>query len=153
MTDDALAIHDDDRPAAGAAFLAPQTVLLRYLALGVKVSQQRKGEATQLLGEGLMRMHAVHADAQNLGIELLEPPVILGQLRKLNSSSFSEVQNVKSQHHDLAAQIGKGEWRSAAAGREGKVGREVADCYRFVCQRNVLSNEKFGASVVSDFGT
>jgi hypothetical protein len=34
----------------------------------VKVSPQGKGDVTQSLGEGLMRMDAAYADAQNLGI-------------------------------------------------------------------------------------
>jgi cytochrome c2 len=68
MPHHAFAVHDDNGAAAGALVFAPQAIGLRDFAFRVEIGEQRERDPAQLLGEGLMRVNAVHADAQHLGI-------------------------------------------------------------------------------------
>ncbi len=63
-----LRVNDHNRAPAVAFVLAPKPLGLRHLAFGVKVRQEREIQPPQLLREGLVRVNAVDADAQNLGI-------------------------------------------------------------------------------------
>jgi hypothetical protein len=63
-----------------------------------------------------MRIDAVHADAQDLGIELLESGEVLLKRDQLDSSRIGEIEDVKGQHDDFAPQLRQAERAGAKAG-------------------------------------
>ena len=67
MAHHALRIQNDNGAAACPPIFGPKTIIYRHFALGVEISQQRKGDF-KLLGKSNVGRNAVYADAQNLGI-------------------------------------------------------------------------------------
>ena len=63
-----LFVEDEDRPF-GIAFLTEYTELSGDLAMRVKVTEERIGDATQAVGPGDEGRGAVDADTQDLGIQ------------------------------------------------------------------------------------
>jgi hypothetical protein len=105
---DAVAIDDKDRTPAQAAVLKPHAISPRYLALWMKISQQGKAQTAELRGEGSMRMDAVDADAQNLGVRRLETRNVAFQGGELGLSATGKIENIEGkQHVALAAVIFK----------------------------------------------
>jgi hypothetical protein len=93
----------------------------------MEVGQQRESDAAEFLGESAMRMDAVHADAQHLGIRRLESRKMLLKRGELGSSGVGEVEDVESEHDDPAAQIGQAQRAGTDAGRQREIGRGLAD--------------------------
>ncbi len=73
----------------------------------MKIGQQRKIKAAELLGKCFMRVDAVNADAQNLGVELREARQVFLQRAKLTSSSAGEIERVEGQDNQVAAHVGQ----------------------------------------------
>ena len=61
-------IYDNDGAVAIATALSPEPILFHDSAFWMEIGQERESKAAKLIGEGPMRMHTVHADAQYLGI-------------------------------------------------------------------------------------
>ena len=57
----------------------------------MKIGQQRKIQAAELLGKRSMRVYAVYADAQDLGVELRKARQVFLQRAKLTSSGAGEI--------------------------------------------------------------
>ena len=105
MADHALPVDHHDGPLAVAALRPPDAVGLGHGALGMEIGQERIGQAAQFIGEGLMRVDAVHTDAQNLGLELRKAPQVVLEGAELRASGASEIQHVEGQHHHLPVQV------------------------------------------------
>ncbi len=97
----------------------------------MKIGQQRIIQAAELLGKGVMRMHAVNTDAQDLGVELREARQVFLQRAKLTSSSASEIERVEGKDNDAAANIGQLQRAGAHMGGQREVGRIIAN-YQFL---------------------
>jgi hypothetical protein len=110
----------------------------------VKVGQQREIQSAQLLSEGLMRVNAVNADAQNLGIKLVEARQVVLKRAELDPSSAGEIENVESQDGDVATQIGELQRAGADVGRQRKVGGKIS--YRNRIRRHTISSFRAGGS-------
>ncbi|GAB4246406.1 MAG: hypothetical protein Kow00129_06730 [Thermoleophilia bacterium] len=66
-----------------------------HLPVGPKVTQQGKIDAPAVLCKGLVGSNAVAANAQNLGIQLLEPGQVGLQDRELAGSDWGPVQRIE----------------------------------------------------------
>ena len=73
----------------------------------MKIGQQGKIQAAELLGKSFMRVYAVNADAQNLGVELREARQVILQRAKLTSSTAGEIERVEGQDYHMAAHVGQ----------------------------------------------
>ncbi len=102
----ALRVDDHDGPPAVAFIIAPEAVGLRHFALGMEVGQERVIKPAQLLGESLVAINAIDADAQDLGIELPEALQVRLEGAELSPSGAGEIEHVKGQHHGLSTQLG-----------------------------------------------
>ncbi len=97
--DNAFFIDHDYRASAGAPLLIPKVECNGGLALGMEVGQLRVGESAQGGRPSPVGVYLVTADAQDLGILLLEPVVILPEQGRLCGSTRGEVKHVEGKHH------------------------------------------------------
>src|SRR5205085_10075872 len=74
-------------------------------AMRVEIGWQRVSEAAETAGKSLMGMDAIDADAQNLGVPLLEARKVALQRGELVSSASCPVKGVEGQDDVLAAAI------------------------------------------------
>lgn len=51
VTHHAVFVHDDNGAFAGASLVSPEAVTFHHVAFGMKVGQQGKGDAPELIGE------------------------------------------------------------------------------------------------------
>ena len=93
----------------------------------MEVGQEREVQAAQFGGKGLVAVDTVDADAQNLGVELLEAGEVRLQRPELAASGAGEVEHIEGQHHHLAVQVGQAERAAAGMGRQGKRRRRLAN--------------------------
>lgn len=93
--------------------------------LPVEVAKQGELDV-EILGEGLVREEAVHADREDLGASLLEFGCLVSKLRQLVPSRSTEIHEVKEQDH-LALPKGllQADFFVAGLGN-GEVGRAAA---------------------------
>ena len=92
----------------------------------MKIGQQGKIQAAELLGKRSVGVHAVNADAQNLGVELREARQVILQRAKLTSSSAGEIERVESQDRHMAAYVGQRQRALAEMRGQREVGRKIA---------------------------
>ena len=102
---DALAIDDKDRTPARSTLLTPHPIGPRGLALRMKISQQGKAQTAELRGKSSMRMDAVDADAQHLGVRRLETRNVTFEGRELGLSATGKIENIEGKQHMALAAI------------------------------------------------
>ena len=80
---------------ARAALLVPESISLGRFTFGMEVGQLWVGESAQGRGPGPVGSDGVTTYAQNLGISLLKPAVILPEEGGLRGSTRCEVEHVE----------------------------------------------------------
>jgi hypothetical protein len=91
--------------------------------MGVEIGYQWIAQAAETLGKRFMGMDAINADAQNLGVPLLEARQVALQRGELVSSASRPVKDVESQDHVLMAAILREGDRITHGRRQRKVRR------------------------------
>ena len=102
---DALAVDNEYCPPARAALLAPYPVAPGDITFRMEVGEQRERKAAELVGPRPMRMHAVYADTQNLGVGCLEARELALKRGQLIPSEIGPVECVKRENHILLSAI------------------------------------------------
>lgn len=121
----ARAIDDDNGALAVTTFFTPHAIRLRHSTFRMKVGEQGKRDAAQLFGKSLMRVDAVYADAQHVGLELGEARQIGLQRFELGASTAGKIEDVESENDRLAAQIGEAQRALAGVREQTEIGRHL----------------------------
>jgi hypothetical protein len=114
-----LGVEQEERAPGNAVIAleigAPDAPGVDQLAL--EVGDQLEGQAAQLLGEGLVRVDAVDADAEDADPGLLELLEVVPKLGKLIPSTGCEVEDVEGDHSRRVALHRLRKAHLSAAGR------------------------------------
>ncbi len=101
--DHALFVDDEHCPLAGPALFVVQVIGLAGLTLGVEVGQLGVGQTAQSRGPSTVGGNSVATDAQNLGIVILEPLVLLTERGGLRRSTSGEIEYMEGKDNRLLA--------------------------------------------------
>ncbi len=115
---------------AGSALFIPQSVGFCGLAFGVEIGQLGVGQSAQCCGPSAVGRDGVATDAQNLGIVILEPFVLLTERGCLRRSTRCEVEYVEGKNDCFALVIAKG--NVPIGGRKLEIGGYIANFCRHI---------------------
>ena len=103
--DHTLFVDDKHRAPTGPPLLVVDAVQLRDQALGMKIGQYGVWDVSESGAEGSLHCGAVYADAQDLGIFLLEPTILQPEPGDLVRSAACEGHDVKGKYDVLLSTV------------------------------------------------
>lgn len=122
MTDDAVLVHEEDRPSAHAAFIVEDAVGLADGAVRPVIGQQWKRQAAEVFRPGLQAGDGVGTELEDFDVELLEFFVVLTEPEDLVPSPAGEREGQEG-HDGLAALEAAQRELAVHVGRSREIGR------------------------------